>query len=1108
MKKYQKYYNKILPVILVGLTLIVCYCVKQELTGLEVLVKSVGERRFTEARLSGGFSYGTLELPSSEVDKKTYSNQESFLLSDNKKRGNSDTKEKLLNDAAVTIYGKLDKFPTPIKLHEIGVLNLLGGHYTQAIDYLEKAVTSDKKNSEFLNDLAVAYLERGEQQKRPEDFVEAISLIDEAVSLGNSLIEAKFNQALALEKLYLVSNAQKAWQEYLSLEQNANWKQEAQSHLVALRKEPEINKWSLEKKDLETAVIKGDSAKSKSIIINFPHQARIYTLEELIPEWAKAFQETRREDAAKAIKIANTIGQELLELQGDKEIHDIVNTIISANQNHQQEIILAKAQLDYATGRKFFENYENEKAIKSLDQAIAGFSQTKDKASQAWAIFQRSRCDLIQTNYQSVFKRFDSIRNLVTKESYLYLKARILWAEGLIYGYQHDLSKALEKKQFALASLTQLGDTEGSAKVNLLIMLTLVDIGDREELWSYFYQSSILLSKIPESVLRTGLLVSLSNTIIKVGEIQLADHIYKEVIEEVLKGDNELLKCTSLLEHSKINYQLGKPKEALADLTLAKEHLAKISDPDHKKNTEQAFLFTEANYQINTNPKAAIITYSNVLDSIKSGEQLYTTRIYSSRAKAYLALGDYEKAEADLQAGIKEFESQRSKITDERYRLSFFEDPQTVYEDMIKFQIDKRKRLDLAFNYVEDARSRSLLDSIDGRARAIKLDTRQELKLDGTATPLDLEQVQQGLPASVIMIRYLVTADKLYAWIVTKEKANLVEQNIVEADLERQIARLRKTIIDPTSTPPAIQAATTPVYQAIFEKVKPYLKSLNSGVNPTLIIVPDKALYAVPFASLIDPETKRYLVEDFAIGMSPSATVYLRCLERDRSIAKNTDETVLAVGNPIFLKKHFQGMTYLPGAESEAKAVSEIYPKSTLLLREDATKEAFLKEITKYNVIHYAGHALIDPSSPLFSKLVLAAPEKSPEDYDEALYAHEVYGRQFKQTKLIVLAACRTAGGLRTRGEGMISLARPFLASGVPAVIASLWDANDNASLALFKVFHKERMAGQNSLEALRLAQLDLLKSENPLRNHPRMWALFQVIGGVDLVKPQENKSK
>lgn len=116
-----------------------------------------------------------------------------------------------------------------------------------------------------------------------------------------------------------------------------------------------------------------------------------------------------------------------------------------------------------------------------------------------------------------------------------------------------------------------------------------------------------------------------------------------------------------------------------------------------------------------------------------------------------------------------------------------------------------------------------------------------------------------------------------------------------------------------------------------------------------------------------------------------------------------------------------------------------------------------------------------------------------------------IYGRQFKQTKLIVLAACRTAGGLRTHGEGMISFARLFLASGVPAVIASLWDADDSASLALFKVFHKERMAGHNSMEALRLAQLELLKSQSPMQNPVRMWALFQIIGGVDLVQSQQN---
>ena len=342
-----------------------------------------------------------------------------------------------------------------------------------------------------------------------------------------------------------------------------------------------------------------------------------------------------------------------------------------------------------------------------------------------------------------------------------------------------------------------------------------------------------------------------------------------------------------------------------------------------------------------------------------------------------------------------------------------------------------------------------------------------------------------------------VTKDKIFAWVIDKDKVNLVEQEINETQLEQQIFEMRKTIINFNSKPQEIESAIFPVYNAIFSKIKPLIKQ-NAG--QTLIIIPDKALYAVSFNALIDPETKRYLIEDFPLGSAPSATVYLRCLERDKQLSKNINEKVLAIGNPSFSQEHFKGMKYLSNAEKEAQAVSEIYSNTAtkLLLTKDATKETFLKELSSYNVIHYAGHALVDPASPLFSKLLLAFPDNAPSSYDEAVYAHEIYGQQFNQTKLVILAACRTAGGQRTKGEGMISLARPFLAKGVPAVVASLWDADDKASLELFKTFHQERLAGKNSLVAMQKAQIKLLKSSYPLENHPRMWSLFQVIGGVN----------
>ena len=76
-----------------------------------------------------------------------------------------------------------------------------------------------------------------------------------------------------------------------------------------------------------------------------------------------------------------------------------------------------------------------------------------------------------------------------------------------------------------------------------------------------------------------------------------------------------------------------------------------------------------------------------------------------------------------------------------------------------------------------------------------------------------------------------------------------------------------------------------------------------------------------------------------------------------------------------------------------------------------------------------------------------------------------------------------------------MSMARAFAAAGAGTVIASLWDAGDAESAALFKRFYARMAGGAAPPEALRLAQIDLLRSK-PF-SHPRSWAAYQIHGGA-----------
>lgn len=1101
MSQIKKYFYSIsislslLALVLSSLMLYLSCMQSKPTTGLETLLQAAKTHRFTEARLSKVVGYGELQRPSPESDKSSYINKDPFLLAKNNSRGDSNSNNELLSEATLAVYSELGKNPTPDKLHTLALLNILKGRYTEAIDNLENILNKERKSSQILNDLAVAYSERGDVQKRPEDLMHALSLIDEAIALDNSLLEAKFNRALLLEKVYLTSQAQQYWQEYLALELDSNWQKEAYKHINNLEKLSKGNSWSDAQKQLVSAIEAEDIEKAKPIVKEFPHSSRIYFLEELIPQWATLVQDGKEQEATKLTKIGQVIGEILTNLQQDKGVIDAIQAIIKTSNDPKQQTLLASAHLTYDAGKKALDKYENDKAKDLFEKAIALFSQAKDESSKTWAIFQIARCEMNSLNYQDAITHLTKVAKFAQERKNLYLLARSWWVIGLIQDYQSEFSNSLTSKRLALSYLEKAEDNEGVAVVNSLIAQTLTNLKNLEEVSSYQYKALSNSRKTSNSKWLFIITQVTSHQLLNLGEVRAASYFYKELNFLAEKEGNQTYKFSSLLESSQLYQKLSNNTLANSYLNAARQQLERIPDQSFRLSSEQRLLIIEAQYKVENDPQSVISTLNKLDKILSKDDPLYKTTLLRLQGQAYLALKQYDKAEEALKTSIEVFESQRSKITDERYRLSFFEEPQAVYEDMVKFQINQQQRLDTAFDYAELARSRSLLDEIDGRAKAVKLDTHQELQIEGTTKPFKLEEIQKDLPLGVTLVRYLVVSDRVYTWLVTKDKVEFIQHEIPEAELERQIARLRSVITDIKSEPASIQAAVNPVYQAIFAPLKPYLKQ-QTGTQPNLVIIPDKALYAVPFAALIDPEIKHYLIEDYTLATAPSATVYLRCLKRDSQMAKQDKEKVLAIGDPNFIRAHFHNMSYLSGAKEEAQIVAKLYPSSTLLLEKEATKKTFLKEATKYDVIHYAGHALIEPSSPLFSKLLLAAPEGVLDNYDEALYVHEIYGSKFDRTRLVVLAACQTAGGLRTHGEGMLSLARPFLASGIPSVIASIWDANDNASVRLFEEFHRQRLAGYDTASAMRLAQLNLLKDHYELYSHPRMWSLFQVIGG------------
>jgi CHAT domain-containing protein len=100
--------------------------------------------------------------------------------------------------------------------------------------------------------------------------------------------------------------------------------------------------------------------------------------------------------------------------------------------------------------------------------------------------------------------------------------------------------------------------------------------------------------------------------------------------------------------------------------------------------------------------------------------------------------------------------------------------------------------------------------------------------------------------------------------------------------------------------------------------------------------------------------------------------------------------------------------------------------------------------------------------------------------------------------ELLVMSACKTATGDERATLGLAGMA---VRSGARSTVATLWPAEDDSTADIMPDFYQQLKAGKNKAEALRSAQLNLLKrlreeqrAENTERGF-RKWAPYILVG-------------
>jgi CHAT domain-containing protein len=1047
---------------------------------LDELVTTPGANRPVEGRLSGLPAFAPFERKKVERD----------ALRGGPRRDDENTDDGDLPAGlaaiAAAVVTEAAKAPSPASLRNVGFVRLFEKKPRRAVQSLEEALALAPDDARLKSDLAAAYVEDGLSREAPRQLARALTLADEAVAADGSLVEARFNLALALERLFLMTAARDAWRDYLTVDSSSPWADEARKRIEALEAPGLKERWQEAKPRLDAAVQANDARLVQSLVGQFSYPARDYARELLGSTWARAVADGRAEEGRGALETARAIGEALAALQGDAFVRDSVRTVDEAEGVRLQA--LAGAHLALDEGQRLFGRREVVAALPSLEKAAVAFKRASDDAGALRAEYDIARCHVIDIKYDKAVAIVDRLLPLAEKHGYVHLTGRLRWVAGYTQTVAFKPKEAL--RSFVLASryLERTGDSDGVMNIQMLLAESFNIFGDRDGAWSALYATLESMAQFGMANQEPLPFSALSDVLVGDGELSVAHWFLKTAVSLAEKAQNRSVLAVSLAQRALVESKLGDIDGASADLAGSREHVAAIDDPAFQSRMAAELALIAGELNVQTDAARAVTQLTEVLEKYgTTSDRSRTSHCHYARYQAHLALGNDSLAEQDLRDSLREIESESSELSGEESLIGFFERPQAVFDDMVAFQVERKHRTDEAFHYSEMSRARALLDEL-GRKTTSPRSRARRSTVDGSAELVSLDKLSAIVPPDAVVVEYSVQRNAVFIWVVGSGRSNFVRVAVDEDELERACARFRSSVEqgDPRAE---IARLSVPLFESLIQPIAQYLP--KEGV---IYVVPEEILNGVPLGAIVNPTTERYLLAEHALAVCPSASVFARSLKRASEIRPTDAGQPLIVGEPTFDRDRFPYLDALPDAEIEARQIVALYPRAKLLVSTWATKEAFASAARHADVIHFAGHAVqdIDPGVEPF--LVFAQSDAGASSQC-VLSTSEIRSMHLPRAKVVVLAACRTAQGRMVRGEGSLSLARSFLAAGVPTVVASSWDVRDKVAPRIFLAFHKELLAGRDPASALRLAILGILDAPSGSEASPSNWASLTVFG-------------
>jgi len=933
-----------------------------------------------------------------------------------------------------------------LALLDLAAVDPRGISLENSIASLRRAAELADNPASALVDLSAALIVRAERTQAPRDLLEAYEIAQKAVDREPGNAAALYNRALALDRFGLVEETAEDWKLAIAADSKSGWADEARRRLDALRA---IRPPTPPRDDAPLADYARYAAEE-------PQGARELGMDRLLAEWGEAVE---RRDSARAddrLRRADALGTALLRRPGgDASLADMVRAIHAVAADSAATRKLAQAHREYGRARSEF-------AATEFEDAQALFAAAEAKGAASTPLQQWSRIYWASAR-ASLLPRNESMRLLertvpsVSSRRYPALagRARLSLATFLSGGelWERGLDEAMAAYRFYAAAAERVNQ---AAAANAIADARFT-LGEPDSGYTAVHRALQNLKGRRDSPRLHTLLASFSDVLAGDGLTRAALRLQDE---DVRIATGPLL-AEAHLRRARLHAALGSVEPARRDVEIARPIVQGLDTSFARQWLAADLQEANALTLLHASPhqRAAAFDSAAAFFSRINLPFRFLPQLVGA-ADARLAAGDRADAAVRLERVIGILEQRRDSIGMEPRRAAVFDAARAVVNRIVMLELGKGQPA-TGLTYMDQARA-SLAPI--------------------APTLVDRDAPIRSRPGE-ITVEYAFVGDTLLTWTVSDRTVHVSRAIIDTLWLARTTEELQAKL-ERQAGPDELRQALSQLYDAL---VRPVESRLGRADTP-LAIIADGQIAAIPFAALLDARRDRYLVQDHPIRFEVS----LRQASLPRRAPAPTG-TVLLLADPAFDLAEHPLLERLPNALTEVRALERTYGTATVLEGASATRVALTASLSHARLAHFAGHAVFDDARPERSYLVLASTPhgKAP----GTLKAAEFARMDLRHLDLVVLAACKTMRGGRSRAAGYTGLAGALLAAGAGGTLGSTSDVDDESTATLLRAFHEAYSSSADPSRSLHAAQRALLRSSRSRLRSPSAWAAFRYTG-------------